>query len=83
VDLTMLLEMAASARPDRVALCCGEERLAAGGAASLARESGAARVALLDESNPALPIALFGASWGPTGAVLSGRRAARADRISC
>ena len=66
----MLLEMAASGPADRVALCCGEDRLAAadlmaaaGGAASLVRESGADHVALLDESSPAFPIALFGASW--------------------
>jgi acyl-CoA synthetase (AMP-forming)/AMP-acid ligase II len=70
VNLMMLLEMAASGPADRVALGCGGDRLgaaelmaAAGGAASVVRESGAEHVALLDESSPAFPIALFGASW--------------------
>jgi acyl-CoA synthetase (AMP-forming)/AMP-acid ligase II len=70
MNLTLLLEMAASAQADRVALSCAEARwsaaelmAASGGVASLVREAGAAHVALLDQASPAFPIALFGAAW--------------------
>jgi acyl-CoA synthetase (AMP-forming)/AMP-acid ligase II len=70
VNLMMLLEMAASGFPDRVAVSCGDERLtyaelfaAAGAAAAEIRSSGAARAALLDVNSPALPVALFASAW--------------------
>jgi len=66
----MLLEMAAQGFGDRVAVSSGQARLgyaelftAAGAAAAAAKASGAAHVALLDESSLALPIALYGAAW--------------------
>lgn len=69
MNLTMLLEMAAAAHGDRVAVQCGfdvlryEELFAASGAA--ARElqsSGVAHLALLDVSSIAAPVALFAAA---------------------
>lgn len=69
MNIFMLLEMAADAMPDRVAVISGDESLtyadlmqAARGAAALAIESGASRLAFLDISGPAAPIALFGAA---------------------
>ncbi len=66
----MLLEMAASGFPDRVAVTCGDEHLtyaelfsAAGAAAAEIRAAGVERAALLDTSNPALPVGLFAAAW--------------------
>jgi acyl-CoA synthetase (AMP-forming)/AMP-acid ligase II len=70
MNLMMLLEMAASGFPDRVALTCGEQSLtyaelfaAAGAAAAELRASGATRAAVLDVSSPALPVALFASAW--------------------
>jgi long-chain acyl-CoA synthetase len=70
MNLMMLLEMAASGFPDRVALTCGEQSLtygelfaAAGAAAAELRASGAQRAAVLDVSSPALPVALFASAW--------------------
>lgn len=69
MNIALLLEMAAQAGPDRVALVCdgkrwtyGELDAAARGACELIRASGASHVALLDESSEAAVIALFGAA---------------------
>lgn len=69
MNIALLLEMAAEAAPDRVALVCGGRRTTYGallararGVAALVRESGCAQVALLDESSEAAPLALFGAA---------------------
>lgn len=68
MNIALLLEMAAGAAPDRIALVCDGKRWsyaelwqAAQGAAELIRASGASHVALLDESSEAAVIALFGA----------------------
>ena len=69
MNLTMLLEMAAAAHGDRVAVQCGaevlryEELLAASGhAARELQASGAEHLALLDVSSLAAPVALFAAA---------------------
>jgi acyl-CoA synthetase (AMP-forming)/AMP-acid ligase II len=69
MNIALLLEMAAEAAPDRVALVCeskgwtyGELLAAARGAFELIQESGVDYVALLDESSEAAVIALFGAA---------------------
>ncbi|MCW1383659.1 fatty acid--CoA ligase family protein [Novosphingobium sp. KCTC 2891] len=69
MNIALLLEMAAEAAADRVALVCdgkrwtyGELLAAARGACELIRDSGAEFVALLDESSEASVIALFGAA---------------------
>jgi acyl-CoA synthetase (AMP-forming)/AMP-acid ligase II len=69
MNISLLLEMAAQAGSDRVALVCdgkrwtyGELEAAARGACELIRASGASHVALLDESSEAAVIALFGAA---------------------
>ncbi len=66
----MLLEMAASGHGDRVAISCGGNSLtcaelyaAAGRNALRVSEGNASRVAFLDVSGPAFPIALFSAAW--------------------
>jgi acyl-CoA synthetase (AMP-forming)/AMP-acid ligase II len=70
MNLMMLLEMASSQMPDRVAVACGDDRLtygellaAASAAGASARSAGAQHLAMLDESSLAFPIALFGAAW--------------------
>ncbi|MEM7408719.1 MAG: AMP-binding protein [Myxococcota bacterium] len=70
MNLMMLLEMAASGFPDRVAVTDGVDRLtygelfaAAGAAAAEIRESGATRAAVLDVSSLALPVGLFASAW--------------------
>ncbi len=70
MNLMMLLEMAVSGFPDRVAVTCGEERLrygellaAAGAAAAEIRASGAQRAAVLDVSSLAVPVGLFASAW--------------------
>jgi acyl-CoA synthetase (AMP-forming)/AMP-acid ligase II len=70
MNLMMLLEMAVSGFPDRIALTCGEQNLsyaelfaATGAAAAEIRASGAQRAAVLDVSSPALPVALFASAW--------------------
>jgi len=69
MNLMMLLEMAAAANGDRVAVQCDgevlryEELFAASGAAALElKASGAAHLALLDVSSLAAPVALFAAA---------------------
>jgi acyl-CoA synthetase (AMP-forming)/AMP-acid ligase II len=69
MNISLLLEMAAEAGADRIALVCDGKRWtyadilsAARGAFELIQESGAEYVALLDESSEAAVIALFGAA---------------------
>ncbi len=69
MNIALLLEMAAEAAPDRVALVCDGRRWtygdlldAARGAFELIRQSEVEYVALLDESNEAAVIAVFGAA---------------------
>lgn len=69
MNIALLLEMAAEAAPDRVALVCDGKRWtygdlleAARGAFELIQESEAEYVALLDESSEASVIAVFGAA---------------------
>ena len=69
MNIALLLEMAADAASDRVALVCDGKRwtyaellAAARGAYELIVDSGASHVALLDESSEASVIALFGAA---------------------
>lgn len=69
MNISLILQMAADAAPDRIGLVCGGKRwtygellMAARGAADLIMASGAAHVALLDESSEAAVIALFGAA---------------------
>src|SRR5260370_30232883 len=69
MNLSLLLQMAADAEPDRIGLVCDGRRWsygallgAARGAATAIRDSGCAYVALLDESSEAAAIALFGAA---------------------
>ncbi len=69
MNISLILQMAADAGPDRVGLVCdgrswtyGELQNAARGAAELLLASGCAHAALLDESSAAAPIALFGAA---------------------
>lgn len=69
MKISLFLEMAADAEPERIALVCDGRRLsyaallrAARGAAMLIRDSACSHVALLDESSEAAPIALFGAA---------------------
>lgn len=69
MNISLILQMAADAAPDRVGLVCGGRRwtygellLAVHGAADLIKTSGASHVALLDESSEAAVIALFGSA---------------------
>jgi acyl-CoA synthetase (AMP-forming)/AMP-acid ligase II len=69
MNIALLLQMAAEAGGDRTGLVCDGRRWsyselfeAAQRAAVVFRDSGAAYVALLDESSEAAPIALFGAA---------------------
>ncbi|WP_404480910.1 class I adenylate-forming enzyme family protein [Novosphingobium sp. BL-52-GroH] len=69
MNIALLLEMAAEAAPDRIALVCDGKRwtygdllAAARGAFALIQDSGADYVALLDESSEAAVIAVFGAA---------------------
>ncbi|HEY3697794.1 MAG TPA: class I adenylate-forming enzyme family protein, partial [Spongiibacteraceae bacterium] len=70
MNLVMLLEMAAEAFPERVAVSAenknytyGQLLRAAWAAAAQFRESGCRYVALLDTSSVAVPIAIFGAAF--------------------
>ncbi len=69
MNLSLLLQMAADAEPERIGLVCDGRRWAYGalssaarGAAAAIQDSGCAYVALLDESSEAAAIALFGAA---------------------
>ena len=70
MNLMMLLEMAASTAPDRVAIGDATTGMTyaqlmdlAGSAAAVWKANSAERVLYSDISTPALPVALFGASW--------------------
>jgi acyl-CoA synthetase (AMP-forming)/AMP-acid ligase II len=72
MNLMMLLEMAASAFPERVAFTdssngtaftYGDLFAAAGRRAATLRTSGASRMAMLDVTNVATPLALFSSAW--------------------
>lgn len=70
MNLMMLLDMAASAFGDRVAVHNGDDELtykglydAAGAAAAEIVASGCERVALLDVNSLAVPVALFASAW--------------------
>ena len=71
MNVMMLLEMAAGGFGDRVALgsrdgsgmTYAELFRCAGAAATHFGETDTDRVALIDISSPALPVALFGAAW--------------------
>lgn len=69
MNLSLLLQMAAEAAPDRIGLVCEGRRwsygallAAARGAAAGIAASGCTHVGLLDESSEAAPIAFFGAA---------------------
>lgn len=70
MNISTILDMAAEAFGDRVALVCGEQRYtyaelrecAVRGAARI-KASGAAYVALLDVASPAAPIAIYAAAY--------------------
>ena len=69
MNIALLLEMAADAAPDRIALVCDGRRWTYGallsavrGAVEVIADSGAETVALLDESSEAALIALFAAA---------------------
>lgn len=69
MNIALLLEMAAEAAPDRIALVCEGKRwtyadllAAARGAFAVIQDSEAGYVALLDESSEAAVIAVFGAA---------------------
>jgi acyl-CoA synthetase (AMP-forming)/AMP-acid ligase II len=69
MNISLVLQMAAEAEPDRIGLVCDGQRWsyrmlldAAQAAAALMAASGCTHVSLLDESSEAAPIALFGAA---------------------
>jgi acyl-CoA synthetase (AMP-forming)/AMP-acid ligase II len=69
MNISLLLQMAADAEPDRIGLVCDGRRWsygallkAAEGAARVFAANHCSHVALLDESSEAAPIALFGAA---------------------
>ncbi|MEN8180924.1 MAG: AMP-binding protein [Myxococcota bacterium] len=84
MNLMLLLEMASSAFGERVAATHGDRSLsyaelfrAAGRAAAGIRSSGAQHLAYLEESDLALPVALFASAWaGVAFAPLSYRKSA-------
>jgi acyl-CoA synthetase (AMP-forming)/AMP-acid ligase II len=69
MNISLILQMAADAEPDRIGLVCDGRRWsygallnAARGAAEAITQAGCAHVGLLDESSEAAAIALFGAA---------------------
>src|SRR5262245_34097458 len=69
MNISLILQMAAEAEPERIGLVCDGRRWsygallrAAQGAATSIARSGASHLALLDENSEAAAIALFGAS---------------------
>ena len=86
MNLSLVLQMAAEAEPERVGLVCDGRRWsyrtllgAARGAATIARDSGCTHVALLDENSEAAAVALFGAAIGGMPYVPLNYRLADAD----
>src|SRR3546814_20496966 len=70
MNISTILDMAAEAFGERVALVCGEQRYTyaelrecAVRAAARIKASGAAYVALLDVASPAAPIAIYAAAY--------------------
>jgi|SRR5580658_373288 acyl-CoA synthetase (AMP-forming)/AMP-acid ligase II len=86
MNISLILQMAADAAPDRIGLVCegrqwsygALDRMARGAARSIA-ESGCAHVSLLDESSEAAAIALFGAAIAGCRYVPLNYRLAEAD----
>ena len=86
MNISLILQMAAEAEPERVGLICGGRRWtysslrqAAAGAARSIAASGCTHVALLDESSEAAAIALFGAAMAGVPYVPLNFRLADAD----
>ena len=86
MNISLILQMAADAEPDRIGLVCDGRRWsyaalrsAAQGAARRIRDSGCSHVALLDESSEAAAIALFGAAIAGVPYVPLNYRLAEAD----
>jgi len=86
MKISLFLQMAAEADPERIGLVCDGRRWsygallrAARGAAVNIANSGCAHVALLDESSEADPIALFGAAFAGVPYVPLNYRLADAD----
>jgi acyl-CoA synthetase (AMP-forming)/AMP-acid ligase II len=86
MNLSLVLQMAADAEPERIGLVCDGRRWsyaallgAARGAAAAIQGSGCAYVALLDESSEAAAIALFGAAIAGVPYVPLSSRLADAD----
>lgn len=86
MNISLILQMAAEAEPDRVGLVCDGRRWtyrallsAAEGAARNIKAGGCAHVALLDESSEAAAIALFGAALAGAPYVPLNYRLADAD----
>jgi acyl-CoA synthetase (AMP-forming)/AMP-acid ligase II len=86
MNISLILQMAAEAEPERIGLVCDGKRWsygalwrAAQGAMRSITASGAAQVALLDESSEAAAIALFGAALAGVPYVPLNYRLADAD----
>ncbi len=86
MNISLVLQMAADADPERIGLVCDGRRWsysalmrAAEGAAHTIEQSGCTHVALLDESSEAAPIALFGAALAGVPYVPLNYRLADAD----
>ena len=86
MNISLFLQMAADAEPDRIGLVCGGVRWsydalmnAARGAAHVISRSGCQHVALLDEGSEAAAIALFGAAMAGIPYVPLNYRLADAD----
>lgn len=86
MNISLVLQMAADADPERIGLVCDGRRWsynalmrAAEGAAHTIEKSGCSHVALLDESSEAAPIALFGAALAGVPYVPLNYRLADAD----
>ena len=86
MNISLILQMAADADPERIGLVCDGKRWsysalqrAARGAADIIEKSGCQYAALLDESSEAAPIALFGAALAGVPYVPLNYRLADAD----
>ncbi len=86
MNISLILQMAADAEPERIGLVCDGQRWsysalrrAAQGAAALIEKTGCQYAALLDESSEAAPIALFGAALAGVPYVPLNYRLADAD----
>lgn len=86
MNISLILQMAADADPERIGVVCDGRRWsyaalqrAAQGAAAIIEKGGCQYVALLDESSEAAPIALFGAALAGVPYVPLNYRLADAD----